>query len=262
MLIRLTGRVTAQHYPEIAELFWNSSHSTVSHKRRVSKVNSSERASRVTFDIVPPHQPSRKTTDGRSRTGGGTDKIFLVLFVSSSPSLLLLPSPPPLIHAAIHKFRLFPFSSLSLSSALLCHNFEALTLNFCRDGGRPSSEEEEIGSLREQEVQVHAAFTRNDFEFLRIVLRPRTKESLREMDGIRDSGKIYEHARSPARARPRRRVASSPRSRPSSSLWSGISPERAPRLALGSTASVIVISDGGPNPKRGILDWGFMWILT
>ena len=46
MLIRLTGRVTAQHYPEIAELFWNSSHSTVSHKRRVSKVNSSERASK------------------------------------------------------------------------------------------------------------------------------------------------------------------------------------------------------------------------
>ena len=42
MLIRLTERVTAQHYPQIAELFWNSSHSTVSHKRRVSKVNSSE----------------------------------------------------------------------------------------------------------------------------------------------------------------------------------------------------------------------------
>lgn len=57
----------------------------------------------------------------------------------------------------------FPFPASP--SALLCHNFEALTLNFCRDGGRPSSSSSEIGSLREQEVQVHAAFPRNDFEF-------------------------------------------------------------------------------------------------
>ena len=143
----------------------------------------------------------------------------------------------------------FPFPAFP--SSLLCHNFEALTLNFCRDGGRPSSEEE-IGSLREQEVQVHAAFPRNDFEFPASFCDPGRKSPLRKMDdGIRDSGKIYEHARSPARARPRRRVASSPRSRPSSSLWSGISPDRAPRLALGSTASVIVISDGGPNPTPG-----------
>ena len=149
----------------------------------------------------------------------------------------------------------FPFPPFP--SPLLCHNFEALTLNFCRDGGRPSSSEEEIGSLREQEVQVHAAFPRNDFEFPASFCDPGRKSPPREMDdGIRDSGKIYEHARTLAPSRstaPSSGLSSFRLRRPSPSLWSGISSERAPRLALGSStaAVIVIISGGGPNLQAG-----------
>ena len=91
--------------------------------------------------------------------------------------------------------------------------------------------------------------------FLETILNPshrfaiQPKESFLKIDESRDSGKIYEHASTLARARPRRRVASSR----SPSLRSGISSERAPRLALVSSSSSVKVgrvhNHGIPGPR-------------
>ena len=152
-------------------------------------------------------------------------------------------------------------NSASFPFPLLCHNFEALTLNFCRDGGRPSSSEE-IGSLREQEVQVHAAFTRNDFEFPASFCDPGRKSPLGKwMEFVIRVKSTNTHARPLALDRavewPLLLALVRP---PLCGLESRRSGRRDWHLAQPLASSLSVTVDR--TRPRGILDWGFMWILT